>query len=113
MLLIDRYLLRQLLGPTVLATAAVPTDPAPLITSVAPFVLVAATNSGLATAIVVVPEPLRVSPLTAPNAVVEMVVSEGPKRLKELMEWGAVFDKDNSGRHKKPGNRGLPFPNLK
>ena len=30
-------------------------------------------------------------------AVVEMVISEGPKRLKELIEWGAKFDKNNEG----------------
>jgi len=29
--------------------------------------------------------------------VVEMVVSEGPDRLKELLEWGAHFDEDASG----------------
>jgi L-aspartate oxidase len=29
--------------------------------------------------------------------VVEMVVSEGPKRLKELVEWGAKFDKNSTG----------------
>lgn len=31
------------------------------------------------------------------SAVVEMVVSEGPKRLQELMEWGARFDSDTDG----------------
>lgn len=29
--------------------------------------------------------------------IVEMVVSEGPKRLKELIEWGAHFDVDDQG----------------
>jgi len=29
--------------------------------------------------------------------VVERVVTEGPKRLKELMDWGAKFDKDRTG----------------
>ncbi|MEL0651533.1 L-aspartate oxidase [Algibacter sp. TI.3.09] len=29
--------------------------------------------------------------------VVEMVVNEGPNRLKELLEWGANFDEDASG----------------
>ena len=29
--------------------------------------------------------------------VVEMVISEGPKRLKELIEWGAKFDKNGKG----------------
>jgi L-aspartate oxidase len=29
--------------------------------------------------------------------VVEMVITEGPKRLKELIEWGAKFDKNNQG----------------
>ncbi|MDD5150069.1 MAG: L-aspartate oxidase [Flavobacterium sp.] len=29
--------------------------------------------------------------------VVEMVISEGPKRLKELIEWGAKFDKNGEG----------------
>jgi L-aspartate oxidase len=29
--------------------------------------------------------------------VVEMVITEGPKRLFELMEWGARFDRDASG----------------
>lgn len=29
--------------------------------------------------------------------VVEMVVTEGPKRLKELMDWGAKFDKNSKG----------------
>lgn len=31
------------------------------------------------------------------KSVVEMVISEGPKRLKELMEWGAKFDKNVKG----------------
>ncbi|TDD94402.1 L-aspartate oxidase [Flavobacterium cellulosilyticum] len=31
------------------------------------------------------------------EAVVEMVITEGPKRLKELIEWGAKFDKNNQG----------------
>jgi L-aspartate oxidase len=31
------------------------------------------------------------------EAVVKMVVSEGPKRLKELIEWGAKFDKNSEG----------------
>lgn len=30
--------------------------------------------------------------------VVEMVIKEGPKRLYELMEWGARFDRDTSGK---------------
>jgi L-aspartate oxidase len=30
-------------------------------------------------------------------AVVKMVVTEGPKRLKELVEWGAKFDKNAKG----------------
>ena len=30
-------------------------------------------------------------------SVVEMVVTEGPKRLKELIEWGAKFDKNTEG----------------
>jgi L-aspartate oxidase len=29
--------------------------------------------------------------------VVKMVITEGPKRLKELIEWGAKFDKDSAG----------------
>lgn len=29
--------------------------------------------------------------------VVEMVISEAPDRLKEIMEWGVEFDRDNSG----------------
>jgi len=29
--------------------------------------------------------------------VVEMVIKEGPKRLKELMSWGASFDEDTTG----------------
>ncbi|MCG9791260.1 L-aspartate oxidase [Flavobacterium algicola] len=29
--------------------------------------------------------------------VVEMVINEGPKRLKELIEWGAMFDKNIEG----------------
>jgi L-aspartate oxidase len=29
--------------------------------------------------------------------VVKMVVTEGPKRLKELIEWGAKFDKNSEG----------------
>ena len=29
--------------------------------------------------------------------VVEMVVKEGPKRLQELIDWGANFDKNNAG----------------
>ena len=31
------------------------------------------------------------------KAVVEMVVKEGPARLKELLTWGANFDKDSNG----------------
>lgn len=31
------------------------------------------------------------------KAVVEMVINEGPKRLRELMEWGANFDADANG----------------
>ena len=31
------------------------------------------------------------------KAVVEMVIKDGPKRLKELMEWGANFDTDADG----------------
>lgn len=31
------------------------------------------------------------------EAVVKMVVTEGPKRLKELIEWGAKFDKNSDG----------------
>jgi L-aspartate oxidase len=30
-------------------------------------------------------------------SVVEMVINEGPKRLKELIEWGAKFDKNKEG----------------
>jgi len=31
------------------------------------------------------------------QSVVEMVITEGPKRLKELIEWGAKFDKNTEG----------------
>src|SRR6478609_1180198 len=31
------------------------------------------------------------------RTVVEMVIKEGPKRLKELIEWGAKFDKNSKG----------------
>lgn len=31
------------------------------------------------------------------ESVVKMVITEGPKRLKELIEWGAKFDKNNQG----------------
>ena len=31
------------------------------------------------------------------KTVVEMVIKEGPQRLKELMEWGAKFDTDDDG----------------
>ena len=31
------------------------------------------------------------------EAVVKMVITEGPKRLKELIEWGAQFDKNAKG----------------
>ncbi|WP_338408754.1 L-aspartate oxidase [uncultured Flavobacterium sp.] len=31
------------------------------------------------------------------KSVVEMVIAEGPKRLKELIEWGAKFDKNTNG----------------
>lgn len=31
------------------------------------------------------------------NEIVEMVIKEGPRRLKELMVWGANFDLDTSG----------------
>jgi L-aspartate oxidase len=30
-------------------------------------------------------------------SVVEIVVKEGPQRVKEMIEWGARFDKDNTG----------------
>ncbi|UQD54965.1 L-aspartate oxidase [Flavobacterium sp. K5-23] len=33
------------------------------------------------------------------EAVVKMVVTEGPKRLKELIEWGAKFDKNTKGKY--------------
>lgn len=33
------------------------------------------------------------------EAVVKMVVTEGPKRLKELIEWGAKFDKNTKGNY--------------
>ena len=32
------------------------------------------------------------------RAVVEMVIKEGPKRLKELIGWGAAFDLDKKGK---------------
>ena len=32
------------------------------------------------------------------RAVVEMVVQEGPALLKELMQWGAIFDREPSGK---------------
>ncbi len=32
------------------------------------------------------------------RAVVEMVINDGPKRLRELMEWGAQFDTDAHGK---------------
>ena len=32
------------------------------------------------------------------RAVVEMVIKEGPKRLRELMTWGANFDTDSDGK---------------
>lgn len=31
------------------------------------------------------------------ESVVKMVITEGPKRLKELIEWGAKFDKNTAG----------------
>lgn len=31
------------------------------------------------------------------KSVVEMVITEGPKRLKELIDWGAKFDKNSNG----------------
>src|SRR6185503_10606834 len=31
--------------------------------------------------------------------VVKMVVTEGPKRLRELIEWGAQFDKNSKGKY--------------
>jgi L-aspartate oxidase len=31
------------------------------------------------------------------EAIVRMVITEGPKRLKELIEWGAKFDKNTKG----------------
>ncbi len=31
------------------------------------------------------------------ESVVKMVITEGPKRLKELIEWGAKFEKNNQG----------------
>src|SRR6202163_2884273 len=33
-------------------------------------------------------------------AVVEIVVKEGPERIKEIIEWGARFDKDSEGDYK-------------
>ncbi|HLF46053.1 MAG TPA: L-aspartate oxidase [Chitinophagaceae bacterium] len=33
--------------------------------------------------------------------VVELVIKEGPDRVKELIEWGAKFDKENSGDYKR------------
>jgi len=33
--------------------------------------------------------------------VVEIVVKEGPERVKELIEWGASFDKENDGDYKR------------
>jgi L-aspartate oxidase len=33
-------------------------------------------------------------------AAVEIVVKEGPQRIKELIEWGANFDKDKAGDYK-------------
>jgi L-aspartate oxidase len=32
--------------------------------------------------------------------IVEIVVTEGPKRIKELIQWGAQFDKDKKGTYK-------------
>jgi L-aspartate oxidase len=32
--------------------------------------------------------------------IVEIVVKEGPKRLKELIDWGAQFDKEKDGEYK-------------
>ena len=32
--------------------------------------------------------------------VVEIVVKEGPDRIKELIEWGARFDKEKDGDYK-------------
>jgi len=34
-------------------------------------------------------------------AVVEMVVKEGPERVKEIIEWGARFDKESGGGYKR------------
>lgn len=31
------------------------------------------------------------------KSIVEIVVKEGPQRLKELMQWGASFDSDSNG----------------
>ena len=33
--------------------------------------------------------------------VVEIVVKEGPERIKEMIEWGARFDKDEEGEFKR------------
>src|SRR5688572_29060475 len=33
--------------------------------------------------------------------VVEIVVKEGPERVKELIEWGARFDKESDGDYKR------------
>ena len=33
--------------------------------------------------------------------VVEIVIKEGPERVKELIEWGALFDKDDEGDYKR------------
>src|SRR6187397_1243721 len=33
--------------------------------------------------------------------VVEIVVKEGPERVQEIIDWGAMFDKENDGDYKR------------
>ena len=35
------------------------------------------------------------------QAIVELVVKEGPQRVDEMIEWGAMFDKDEEGDYKR------------
>ncbi|WGF91633.1 L-aspartate oxidase [Aequorivita marisscotiae] len=43
-------------------------------------------------------DTLRAGDGLCDEAVVEMVITEGPERLRELMEWGAKFDTDANGQ---------------
>ena len=44
--------------------------------------------------------------------IVEMVIKEGPKRVNEIIEWGANFDKDAGGEYKRGKEGGHSEPRI-